>query len=159
MAGKALEKLSNRFRVYGIIDLKIEKVDIRCSTFADDLMANGIYYNTDFERDEFRMLQMLVAHSRLFVEVGSYTGIYSIFVAKLNPAMEILCVEPHPNNYRRILDNVALNRLTNVKVINAALGDQKSKILFSFPKEETLSTVGSINRSFSAAFHGTHSRR
>src|SRR5688572_15660660 len=78
MFGKALEKLASRFRVYGIIDLKIEQIDIRCSTFADDLMANGIYYDIDFERDEFKMLRMLVAHSRLFVEVGSYTGIYSI---------------------------------------------------------------------------------
>ncbi len=151
--GNFFGKLATRFRVSGVIKLQIEGIQVNCFTKADDFMANGIYYKIDFEESEFRLVKMLALQANYFVEVGSYTGIFSIFTAKINPKINVLCVEPHPNNFKRILRNIDLNDLSNIRVMQFAAGDEARSIKFSIPKVETLSAVGSVNHIFSQAFH------
>jgi FkbM family methyltransferase len=148
-----LEKIAARFRTYGVITLQIEGVAILCRTRADDFMANEIYYGTGYEPNEFRLIKILSRKSRRFVEVGSYTGIFSLFVARINSAIEVTCIEPHPNNFARIEENIRLNVLTNVTPRQLAAGDKDSSISLSIPKVERLSTVGSVNHEFSQVFH------
>jgi FkbM family methyltransferase len=148
-----LEKIAARFRTYGVITLQIEDVRIDCYTRADDFMANEIYYGTGYEPDEFRLLKRLLAKSRHFVEIGSYTGIFSLFAAKVNPRLRVWCIEPHPNNFTRIEKNIKLNAFSNITTRQVAAGDKDSDISFSIPKVENLSTVGSVNQEFSQEFH------
>lgn len=151
--GNFFEKLATRFRISGIIKLQVEGIQINCLTKADDFMANGIYYKIDFEESEFRLIKILATRANYFVEVGAYTGIFSIFTAKVNPKINVLCVEPHPNNFKRIVKNIALNVLSNIRIMQLAAGDEARSIKFSIPKVETLSAVGSVNHVFSQAFH------
>jgi FkbM family methyltransferase len=150
---RRVEKIASRFRPFGVVSLQIEGIEIKCMTRADDFMATEIYYGTEYEPNEFRLVKTLAAKSKNFIEVGSYTGIFSLFVAKSNPDIQVSCIEPHPNNFARIEQNIKLNSLSNITPRRVAAGDEDSSISMSIPKIERLSTVGSVNHEFSQAFH------
>jgi FkbM family methyltransferase len=47
-------------------------------------------------------------------------------------AKAVVTYEPHPAHYRRVLENLALNQLTNVRVFNRAVGDKAGTLLLTF---------------------------
>jgi FkbM family methyltransferase len=147
LGGKA-NRLSLKFRAYGVIPLTIENTNILTRTYADDLIANVLYYETEPRDTIFVFLKKLSHELNWFVEVGSFTAIYSIFAAHINSKLKIISVEPHPKNHDRIIQNVALNHVSNVKVLNVAMGSADGTIEFTIPKNEPLSTTGSVNENF-----------
>jgi FkbM family methyltransferase len=62
------------------------------------------------------------------VDVGAHHGIYSVKAA-LSGAVEVLAVEPHPENFAILLHNMAVNDLKNVIAINVALSDKNGSTL------------------------------
>ena len=57
------------------------------------------------------------------LDVGANTGLYtSIAAACVGPAGRVFAFEPIPYLARRVRENAELNRLTNVEVIEAAIG-------------------------------------
>ena len=62
-------------------------------------------------------------------DVGSNVGQFVIPVAKIvGERGQAVGFEPHPVNHQRLMRNVALNRLMNVKVFQVALGDGNGEI-------------------------------
>jgi hypothetical protein len=57
----------------------------------------------------------------VFVDVGSHIGKYTIPAARLvGSSGLVISVEPHPENYAVLVENVMLNKLTNVITLNIA---------------------------------------
>lgn len=54
------------------------------------------------------------------VDVGAHVGIFTLKAAR--KAKLVISVEPYPLNFRLLLTNVRINRLTNVIPVNSALG-------------------------------------
>ena len=75
-------------------------------------------------------LQALISTLRpgdAFLDVGGDVGLFTIPTAKVvGERGVVLCFEPESVAYRKMLDNLALNGLTNVRVFKKALGDQNS---------------------------------
>lgn len=59
---------------------------------------------------------------KTFIDVGSHIGRYALLVSR-NKSCEILAVEPDEENFNLLVNNIQLNRCTNVTPINAALYD------------------------------------
>jgi FkbM family methyltransferase len=57
----------------------------------------------------------------VFVDVGAHIGKYTIPAARMvGMGGLVIAVEPHPENYRVLLDNIKLNALRNVIALNLA---------------------------------------
>lgn len=69
------------------------------------------------------------------VDAGAHYGVYTLLASRLvgNRGI-VLAFEPHPHNYKRLLTNLRVNKIKNVKTFNLALGDfdgQTKLYLFS----------------------------
>ncbi len=64
----------------------------------------------------------------VFVDVGSYIGKYTIMVAnKMKNGGRVISIEPNPNNYKRLLTNIDLNKCNNVTALNVACSDRNAE--------------------------------
>lgn len=68
--------------------------------------------------------------SPLIIDGGANIGIATIFFKEMYPQARIICFEPDPNAFQLLSKNVAVNHLTNVTLINAALAKEDGIIDF-----------------------------
>jgi FkbM family methyltransferase len=146
-------KLSSVYRTYGTVTLNVCNVDFRIYSKADDHIANDLYYSQEYENGELRLLKELLKRSRHMIDVGANTGIFSIFAASVNSELEVLCFEPHPANYKRLLKNISINNLSNIKTYACAVGPIDSQIELTVPADLSISTTASANDGFTRNLH------
>jgi FkbM family methyltransferase len=61
-------------------------------------------------------------------DIGGWEGVYTLFFARAaGNGGKVFTFEPHPRNYRRILENISLNGFKNVEVIPIALGSHNGR--------------------------------
>lgn len=82
------------------------------------------------ETEESRYLAALPLNGKTVYDVGGFEGVLTLFFAR--KAAAVVTFEPNPRNYRRCLDNVKLNKLSNVRVLNRGLSDQSGSIELVF---------------------------
>ena len=91
---------------------------------------------------EHRLIELLFNVSQpgdTFYDIGASIGTHSIFLAKfLGNNGRVVAFEPEPQSYQRFLANIALNQLTNIKVLPLALGNEES--IGTLKDEEGLGT-------------------
>jgi len=79
-------------------------------------------------RDETPVLGSLLAYLKdgdIAWDIGANIGIHAIFMGKrVGPKGRVIAVEPEDRNYRSLQANVRLNKLDNIIIVQAALGDQ-----------------------------------
>ncbi len=76
----------------------------------------------------------------VFVDVGAHIGLYTLRAAReVGPTGRVIAVEPDPQSYCILKDNVALNNLHNVLVVNAALSDASGQKTFYACTDPSLS--------------------
>jgi FkbM family methyltransferase len=76
----------------------------------------------------------------VFVDVGAHIGLYTMRAAReVGSKGKVIAVEPDPQSYRILKENVALNHLDNVTVINAALCDACGQMTFYACTDPSLS--------------------
>ena len=87
---------------------------------------------------EEEFLRHLDLEGKTVFDVGGFEGVFSMFFARAvgNSGM-VVVFEPNPVNYQRILDNMALNRFGNVKVLPVALGREQGSASLTFDPLDT----------------------
>ena len=82
--------------------------------------------------------------SATIVDVGAYTGIYSVVAALSNPYSEVYSFEPNPRIIPNLVENLKLNNLgTRVKVQQIALSDTITSAVLNH--HEVWSSMNSIS--------------
>lgn len=150
---KPVNRLTSFYRVYGTAELNVCLVHFKIYTKADDHIANEIYYNQQYEINEFKLIKELTRNGGFFIDIGANTGIFSIFAAKANPRLNVIAFEPHPGNFNRLITNISINKLSNIEVLPNALGSSKMDIEFVVPSNESISTTTSPNEGYTKSFH------
>tara|TARA_A100001515_G_scaffold119172_1_gene101720 strand:- start:360 stop:1064 length:705 start_codon:yes stop_codon:yes gene_type:complete len=90
-----------------------------------------------------------------FIDIGGNHGLETCILAKMNPNAKIIVIEPIPELVERISKNVQLNDLTNVTIINKALGDGKNiKLSISNQYSGASSTIVSDKEHFARKYSG-----
>ena len=73
---------------------------------------------------EENFLRLLPLRGLTIYDVGAFQGILTLFFAdRAGPDGQVVAFEPHPDNYRRALTHLELNRVANVTVRNVAVGE------------------------------------
>lgn len=101
-----------------------------------------------FDGRERAILAERIAPGFVFIDIGANIGAYALFVAALaGPDARILCVEPQPDVFDRLVANVRLNPFATIKAIDCAVADKTGELtLFLEPKnsgETSMKIVGS----------------
>lgn len=78
------------------------------------------------ETAEYRFLRAVDFSDRVVYEIGAFQGLLTLFFS--SRARQVIAYEPNPPSYERVLQNLRLNRRTNVRVRNLAVGERAGSI-------------------------------
>jgi FkbM family methyltransferase len=73
----------------------------------------------------------LATNPRCVVDVGANIGAFSLYQTMSQHAERVIAFEPSPEVFARLAKNLELNELTNVRAVNAAVGDKPGTLAFS----------------------------
>jgi len=104
-----------------------------------DLCDEGLSYelliNKKREPYVSALLSQVLKPGEIVLDIGSNIGYYAILEAKqVGPKGKIYCLEPVPENYRLLKQNIKLNGLTNIETFQIAAGDKTEKKIMYVPK-------------------------
>jgi FkbM family methyltransferase len=66
------------------------------------------------------------------IDAGGYEGTFAIYAAKVvGKSGKVVAFEPDTENFRKLRENVALNKLENILIINKALWEKDGRLKFN----------------------------
>lgn len=87
-----------------------------------------LYVCGSFEPNEFAYLHQTLSRDAIFIDIGANEGFYTVFAARrVGPRGLVIAVEPSPREYARLESNVAINGLSNVRLVRRALGARRGR--------------------------------
>lgn len=92
------------------------------------------------------LIRRLVRPGDVCLDIGANVGSLTlVFAQAVGPTGRVIAVEPHPVVGRRLLENVALNRLDQVQVVQAALADKDGEAdFFGFAEDAFHQGISSL---------------
>ncbi len=115
----------------------------------DDTVVKELYW-TDFrgwELTSLKLWQNLAnkAQEGLVLDIGSYSGIYSLIAKKLSPKIQVVGFDIQKKCIDRVKKNFDINGFNDLHTVMAACSNQEVEIPFYFYEEkDILSSVASI---------------
>jgi FkbM family methyltransferase len=104
-------------------------------------MLEGPTIATGINSSEKETLELLMASLRpgdIVYDVGANVGLYTVFLGKIvGGTGQVLAFEPDSRNYRRLQENIGLNRLPNVHCFRKALADRTGTAELYIEKGDT----------------------
>jgi FkbM family methyltransferase len=97
---------------------------LRLWSRADDWISTQIFWGgiSGYEPETVPLWFHLAEEAEFIVDVGAYVGYMTLLAALANRRARVVSLEPYPPTYRRLLRNLAINGVDNVKAINIAAG-------------------------------------
>lgn len=98
----------------------------------NDVVGEEIFRNGCYEPETVRILQRLLKPGMCFFDVGAHVGQYTLLAAPIvGDAGQVHAFEPDPETFSKLLENVRMNGLGNVRCTQAALaGNEGQAILW-----------------------------
>ncbi|MGE3313686.1 MAG: FkbM family methyltransferase [Planctomycetaceae bacterium] len=95
----------------------------------DTVLGRSIELYGEYAEREISVLDQAVSAGMFVLDVGSYIGLHSLFLArKVGPAGRVLSFEPRRLMFQALCGNMAINSLSNVHCWNAAVGAHMGEI-------------------------------
>jgi FkbM family methyltransferase len=96
----------------------------------------------EFEKETAPVIAENIRQSRVFIDVGANTGIYTILACKIDPDVRVVAVEPVPQVCAALKRNVATNGLdSRVTILNVALGNAEGEAPFHVAERSTMGSL------------------
>ncbi len=148
-----LDKLYRYWPISGTIYLSIDPFEGKFFSKGDDYLVSDIWYHRRYDEiNELKFLSDFITRSEksnpVFFDIGAFNGIYSILLKKRHPDLSVYAFEPHPENFKRLSKNLAINDLSIVH-LDCAISEADKIVEFYIPHDNSLTTVSSIKEEFS----------
>jgi len=98
--------------------------DLRLMAHADDRIAKLAVYTGLPDYDDMLFTLRYLRPTDTVADVGANIGIYSLLAARAVPQGRVLAFEPNPITAERMLTNLRLNGLDNVRLRASAVGSR-----------------------------------
>jgi FkbM family methyltransferase len=93
--------------------------------------ANHGYWIGSYEFQKRLLFERTIQEGSTVFDLGGFTGYYTLLASALvGPAGRVVVFEPLPRNLMYLHRHLALNKITNVTVIEAAVSDQNGTLSF-----------------------------
>jgi FkbM family methyltransferase len=117
------------------------------SDFADDRLARHIVW-TDLRHWETTVQPVLFELARqaeVFVDVGAYSGIYTLLACVANRDLHAIACEPNPVKLAQLRSNVRLNGLDDrVTIVTKALSSSAGRARLTVPSDDSQATLQGV---------------
>jgi FkbM family methyltransferase len=102
------------------------------------------YWLGTFEAEKQKILLENIKEGFVFYDLGAHTGYYSLQASMLvGKNGMVYAFEPNPRNISYLKQHFAINKIENVSIVQAAVGDQEGMLPF---KLGTTSFVGQVSK-------------
>jgi len=108
-----------------------------------DRMVFHMLAGHGFEPDSLKVWSGLVQSGKVALDVGAYTGIYSILASKRGA--QAIAMEPMPANFWRLGVNVAANKAT-VMLLDVAASDEDGFVTLNYSRHTPMTTGASLEK-------------
>ena len=71
---------------------------------------------------------VLAKESKIVMDIGAFSGLYSLLVASLNKESQIFAFEPVNETYNILKQNIQVNNFKNIIAIKKAVSDSNGKV-------------------------------
>jgi FkbM family methyltransferase len=85
-----------------------------------------------YETPASKILEKELKDARLFIDVGTHVGYYTLLASKI--AKEIISIEPNPFNYKLLKFNLKINKIKNAYALNIAASNYNGESGIFIPK-------------------------
>jgi FkbM family methyltransferase len=86
-------------------------------------------YEDGFEKDETTFLKRVLKNGDIFIDAGSNVGYFSLQASSIvGKDGKIVCFEPSPVTYQRLMENIGVNGFKNIIAVNKGLSDKEGKL-------------------------------
>jgi FkbM family methyltransferase len=101
--------------------------------------------NGGFETAEISCAIELAKAGTTAFDVGANVGMYSVALGRaVGPDGQVISVEPDTDNVSRLRENLALNSITNVRVVEAAAGEDDQMVELRLADDRAYNSVVQI---------------
>ena len=142
---KYMPNHKGRYRFAKILDYIFNSFELRTPSgpILEIFLSSSMdlsYYNTDVNISHLNILKIIhsIQEGDLFIDIGANIGFYAILASKfVGRSGRAICFEPSPREFRRLLKNVELNKVTNLLPYNIALSDYVGESKFVIAESHT----------------------
>jgi FkbM family methyltransferase len=109
------------------------------SAIADDAIARAIFWRgwDGWEPETMRIFYKLAQKSKLFLDIGANTGLFTLVTLAANPQAKVMSFEPVPHVYKRLLSHIEMNGwLDRCDVKNLAVSNTVGETKLHIPFED-----------------------
>ena len=117
------------YRMLGYYPAKLAEVDFRCHP--DDWRFWRKIKRGRWEPFTFHILSKFLTRESVYFDVGSWIGPTVLHAAQI--CKEVYCFEPDPYAYERLLANLRLNKVKNVKTFHSAVFNKDGFVKIGHP--------------------------
>lgn len=122
---KWVERFGNKEKILFSID------EIKINLYKDSILSKFIF--DGFEQIEIDFVLKSLNQNDIFLDIGSNIGLFSLLASKkVGVDGKVICFEPAPETYKRLVENIALNQLENIEARNLGLSDSEGELKFYF---------------------------
>ncbi len=116
---------------------------IKLRTKSTDLQAfANVWILKEYEVKGFEILQ-----NEIIIDIGGHIGLFSLYASLKNPDGKIISIEPHPQNFSLLKENVDNNGFTNIKILNKAVSNSnKNMELFIDSLDDSAHSIHGIGK-------------
>lgn len=144
---KELHELRSRFPYRGFVNVEVEGVEpFVMFSNNDDLVAQTYFwYGPDtFESFSLRVWRTLASGAGTVLDIGAFSGLYSLVAARANPQAQVHAFEPLGQVFGRLVTNLQANGYgRRVEVYNLALGDRDTRTYLNLVRSHLVLSAGS----------------
>ncbi|MDI9311582.1 MAG: FkbM family methyltransferase [Limnohabitans sp.] len=109
------------------VNYELEK-GLSINLYKDSLLAKLIYRG-DFELEELDYMNQVLKDGDTFVDVGANIGLFSLFASRRVGALgKVILFEPSPKTYRRTVENIEINKCSNVVLNQLGISDKPDQL-------------------------------
>ena len=103
--------------------------DIKIKLYKDSVLSRIIYEG--FEKEEMDFIVSTLNKDDIFLDIGCNIGLFSLLASKIvGDKGKVICFEPSPVTYDRLLENVSLNHFKNIDCRNIGLSNNNDELTF-----------------------------
>ncbi len=96
----------------------------------DSLQSMWVMYNWIVDWEEFNLIKEIITEDSICFDVGANMGFYSIWLSKFTKS-KIYAFEPNKKNYRRLIENISINKDVNIIANNCGLSNKLGTAKFT----------------------------
>lgn len=107
----------------------------------------------DWERESRRMFEIFSKDAECILDIGAYTGVYSLIASTSNPDVKVLAFEPNPVSVINLRRNIEINQLQDrIVVFPLALGNSNQTTNLNYFGDSSMAFLGDLPKTADSKF-------